>query len=72
MALKYFVNVYEGNADKAIAINSDHVLSVFPSSYDISEHVDPIVVTNIFCTNGTTFQVKDQFMDVVARLNEKD
>lgn len=71
MRLKYFTNQYEGNADNSIAINSDHVVSVYASELDISEH-KKIKVTTIYCLNGTTFNVTDKYMDVVARLNERD
>jgi hypothetical protein len=71
MALRYFTNQYEGNADNSIAINSDHVVSVYASELDVSANAK-IKVTTIYCLNGTTFNVTDRYMDVVARLNEKD
>jgi len=71
MALKYFTNQYEGNADNSIAINSDHVVSVYASELEVSANAK-IKVTTIYCLNGTAFNVTDRYMDVVARLNEKD
>jgi hypothetical protein len=71
MGLKYFTNQYEGNADNSIAINCDHVVSVYVSELEVPKH-KKIKVTTIYCLPGTTFNVTDNYMDVVARLNERD
>jgi hypothetical protein len=71
MGLKYFTNQHEGNADISIAINSDHVVSVYASELDVSKQKKK-KVTSIYCLNGTTFNVTEPYLEVVARLNERD
>lgn len=72
MTVKIFENAFGGNASKYIAINPDHVMSVFESTNTDSDAGDEELVTNIFSISGNTWQVKDDYLDVVARLNEKD
>ena len=37
MALKYFTNAFKGNANDSIAINPNHVMSVYESIFTNSE-----------------------------------
>ena len=65
MSLKFFTNQFKGNASASIAINPRYVISVFEST------VEGNTITTIYSA-GTTFQVEDNYLDVVARLNEPD
>lgn len=75
MAIKYFENVYNGNATNVIGINSNHVLSVY--ELDVLDPSDKkgkkkMRVTNIYTINGTNFSVKNKMIEVIAILNERD
>ena len=70
MSLKYFTNFYKGNVTDSIAINPEYVISVYESEA-VTEDEETKVVTNIYSA-GTNFQVEDSYLDVVARLNERD
>jgi hypothetical protein len=75
MPIKYFENVYDGNATNVIGINSDHVLSVYEQ--DVPDPKDKkgkktIRVTNLYTLNGTNFSVNNKMIEVVAILNEKN
>jgi len=70
MAIKLFTNVYSGNANDSIGINSDHVLTVFETMSINPNTGDEERMTNIFTVSGNTYQVKDSYLEVVARLNE--
>lgn len=75
MAIKYFENVYNGNATNVIGINSNHVLSVYEQ--DVLDPSDKkgkkkMRVTNIYTINGTNFSVKNKMIEVIAILNERD
>ncbi len=59
--LIWFINEY----NKSVAIDNRHVTSVYETD------VDGYKVTNINTLNGT-IQVKEDALNVVARLNEKD
>lgn len=72
MALKYFTNAFKGNATDSIAINPNHVMSVYESIFTNSETNEVNSVTIIFGITGTSWQVTDSYLDVVARLNERD
>jgi hypothetical protein len=72
MALKYFTNAFKGNANDSIAINPNHVMSVYESIFTNSETNEVNSVTIIFGVTGNSWQVADSYLDVVARLNEKD
>jgi len=72
MAVKLFENAFKGNASNSIAINPAHVMSVFESESINPESGEEEVLTHIFSVNGNTWQVKDAYLDVVSRLNEKD
>jgi hypothetical protein len=70
MAIKIFQNAFSGNANDSIAINSDHVMSVFETKSINPDTGDEEVLTNIFSVSGNTWQVKDKYLEVIARLNE--
>jgi hypothetical protein len=77
MALKYFTNAFKanafnGNSSDSIAINSNHVVSVYESIFTNSETNEVNSVTIIFGVTGNSWQVTDSYLDVVARLNERD
>lgn len=71
MTMKFFTNSFEGNASTSIAINSDHVVSVFETILTNSETNEVTQSTSIFTVNGIQFQVTDAYLDVIARLNEQ-
>jgi hypothetical protein len=72
MALKYFTNAFKGNANDSIAINPNHVMSVYESIFTNSETNEVNSITIIFGVTGNSWQVADSYLDVVARLNERD
>lgn len=72
MAIKIFKNAFTGNVTDSIGINPDHVMSVFETK-DINPNTGKKEqMTNIFSVSGNTWQVKESYLDVVAKLNEKD
>ena len=76
MMLKYFTNALEGNASQSLAINSRHVVNVFESviTYkDTEDNITEIIpVTSIYTATGVVYNVTDNYLDVVTRLNERD
>lgn len=74
--LKYFNNAFEGNASKSLAINSAHVVTVYESNITYKDEEDNVTeimpVTCIFTLNNITYNVTDSYLEVVARLNERD
>jgi hypothetical protein len=67
-----FQNAFEGNATDSIAINSKQVISVYEQ--DVLDPTDKkgkktFRVTTIYTLGDTAFSVKDDFLDVIARLN---
>jgi hypothetical protein len=72
MALKYFTNAFKGNASDSIAINPDHVVSVFETLSTNTDTNEMSQITNIFGVTGTSWQVEEDIVTVVARLNERD
>ena len=72
MALKYFTNAFKGNASDSIAINPAHVVSVFESVITNTDTNEIISITNIYGVTGNMWQVEDDYLSVVARLNEID
>ncbi len=71
MAVKIFENAFSGNASSSIAINPAHVMSVFESKSINPDTGDEERMTNIFSVSGNTWQVKDSYLDVIAKLNEE-
>ena len=76
MRLKYFTNALEGNASQSLAINSRHVVNVFESviTYkDTEDNITEVIpVTSIYTATGVVYNVTDNYLDVVARFNERD
>ena len=65
--LVYFTNSFKGNATDSIAINPDHVSSVFEI-----ENEDEEKVTAIYGIGNNTWTVEEKYLDVVARLNQSN
>ena len=76
MMLKYFTNALEGNASQSLAINPRHVVNVFESviTYkDTEDNITEVIpVTSIYTATGVVYNVTDNYLDVVARFNERD
>ena len=72
MALKYFKNAFKGNANDCIAINPAHVITVFESLHTNSDTNELGQVTNIYAGQHGSWQVEEDILTVVARLNERD
>ncbi len=70
MSVKFFKNLYKGNASESIAINPSHVVSVWEAVYVNPETNEVTTTTNLFTITGQTFQIDESFLDVCARLNE--
>ncbi len=72
MSLKYFTNVFKGNACDSIAVNPKFVVSVFETKNTFTDESNELKqVTNIFM-GSATLQVEEDMLTVVARLNERD
>ena len=70
MSVKFFKNLYKGNASESIAINPNHVVSVWEAVYVSPETNEVTTTTNLFTITGQTFQIDESFLEVCARLNE--
>jgi hypothetical protein len=70
MSVKFFKNLYKGNASESIAINPNHVVSVWEAVYVNPETNEVTTTTNLFTITGQTFQIDESFLEVCARLNE--
>jgi hypothetical protein len=70
MAFKFFTNAFKGNATDSIAINSDFVITVFEGIYTDEETNELKTVTNIYAGSNGNWQVEEDYLTVVARLNE--
>jgi hypothetical protein len=62
--LVYFTNTFKGNASNSIAINPDHVISVFEILNEEEEKV-----TAIYGIGNNTWTVEEPYLDVVASMN---
>jgi hypothetical protein len=71
MALKFFTNASPTYDGESIAINPDIVASVF-ELIQPDANAKLQIRTVIFGVNGTDWHVKEPYLEVVARLNEKD
>jgi hypothetical protein len=71
MGLKIFTNASANFDGESIAINSDIVASVF-ELITPDDNAKLQMRTVIFGVNGTDWHVKEPYLEVVARLNEKD
>ena len=65
--LFYFTNSFKGNSSDSIAINPDHVISVFEI-----EDEEGNKLTAIYGIGNNTWTVEDNYLDVVARLSQRD
>jgi hypothetical protein len=65
--LVHFTNSFKGNASNSIAINPDHVISVFEILNEEEESL-----TAIYGIGNNTWTVEEKYLDVVARLNQAD
>lgn len=65
--LVYFTNSFKGNASDSIAINPDHVISVF-----VIENEEGDKVTAIYGIGNNTWTVEEPYLEVVARLSWSD
>jgi len=65
--LVYFTNSFKGNATDSIAINPDHVISVFEIENEEGEKV-----TAIYGIGNNTWTVEESYHEVFARLNLYD
>lgn len=65
--LVYFTNSFKGNASDSIAINPDHVISVFEI-----EDEEGVKLTSIYGIGNNTWTVEEPYLDVVARLNQSN
>jgi len=75
--LKYFTNALEGNASQSLAINPLHVVNVFESvltkqNPETEEVTEVFPVTSIYTATGVVYNVTDNYLDVIARFNERD
>jgi len=60
-----FKNSFKGNATDSIAINPDHVISVFEIENENGEKV-----TAIYGIGNNTWTVEESYLEVVARMNQ--
>jgi hypothetical protein len=65
--LVYFTNSFKGNATDSIAINPDHVISVFEIENEEGEKL-----TAIYGIGNNTWTVEESYHEVFARLNLYD
>jgi hypothetical protein len=65
--LVYFTNSFKGNATDSIAINPDHVISVFEILNEEEEKV-----TAIYGIGNNTWTVEEPYLEVVSRMNQCD
>ena len=72
MALKYFRNAFKGNVNDSIAINPAHVVTVFETLYTNPDTNELGQVTNIYAGQQGSWQVEEDYLTVIARLNERD
>lgn len=63
--LIYFTNSFKGNVSDSIAINPDHVISVFEI-----ENEEGVKLTSIYGTGNNTWTVEEDYLEVVARMNQ--
>lgn len=71
MTMKMFTNASTAYDGESIAINTDIVASVF-ELITPDENAKLQIRTVIYGVNGTDWHVKEPYLEVVARLNEKD
>jgi uncharacterized protein YkvS len=62
---KYFTNASKGFESESIAINKSKIATVVEFKPEDGE-----AVTILYALNGNSWEVKDNYLEVVARLNE--
>ena len=74
MTFKYFTNAVEGHVDETIAINPAHIINVYERETIVAtkEGNKEKKVTILFAGAAGSWEVKESFIEVVARLNERD
>jgi hypothetical protein len=74
MAFKLFTNAVEGHVDETLAINPDHIINVYERETIVAtkEGNKEKKVTILFAGAAGSWEVKEDFLTVVARLNERD
>jgi len=73
MSIKLFTNAVSEHEGETIGINPAHVINVYERKFTVAkeEGNEEVTKTFIFCGCGT-WEVKEDFLIVVARLNERD
>jgi cobalamin biosynthesis Co2+ chelatase CbiK len=74
MAFKYFTNAVEGHVDETLAINPNHIVNVYERETIVAtkEGNKEKKVTILFAGPVGSWEVKEDYLTVVARLNERD
>ncbi len=74
MAFKFFTNAVEGHVDESIAINPAHIINVYERSTTVAtaEGNKEKKVTILYAGSAGSWEVKEGYLEVVARLNERD
>jgi hypothetical protein len=74
MTFKYFTNAVEGHVDETIAINPDHIINVYERETVVAtkDGNKEKKVTILFAGPAGSWEVKEDILTVVARLNERD
>jgi hypothetical protein len=74
MAFKIFTNAVEGHVDESIAINPAHIVNVYERSTTVAtaEGNKEKKVTILYAGSAGSWEVKEDYLTVVARLNERD
>jgi hypothetical protein len=69
-----FTNAVEGHVDETLAINPNHIINVYERETIVAtkEGNKEKKVTILFAGPAGSWEVKEDFLTVVARLNEKD
>jgi hypothetical protein len=62
---KYFINASKGFEGESIAINQSKIATVIEFR---PEEGEPVTI--LYALNGNSWEVKDPYLEVVARLNE--
>ena len=74
MTFKIFTNAVENHVDESIAINPAHIINVYERETIVAtkEGNKEKKVTILFAGPAGSWEVKEDYLTVVARLNERD
>jgi hypothetical protein len=74
MTFKFFTNAVEGHVDESIAINTNKIINVYERETIVAtkDGNKEKKVTILFAGPAGSWEVKEDFLTVVARLNERD